>query len=433
MNRGYHVQDSTPSAGGNPRATLPLLISLAVFVSLVPFESLLTEQLPQFTVSKMAGWLFLGVALLNTGFIFFKPSRATLMFAGYLVIYALLGSIGPYGLTHTLFRLSTLIQMLVLFHILTRLLRDARAVTVLLYALWAATTIVAALQLAGVTGTVYGSTDRLSVLGEDPNSAGAVLALGMVCALALLSNGAIRARGWHAAAVIGSIPVVAWALVQTGSRGAVVSLAAGVTVLALVTTSRRGKVKGMLLVVMALGLMLWLTGMSQVATSRWERTIASGDTANRAEITVSAAEMFLERPFFGWGPTSNYDELGWRLGESEPRGTHNQFLGVLTEVGILGALPYAVGVLLCIWGGVNALGRRFDGVPLALLSAVMVVSLSLEWHNRKLYWVALAFAAASRARPTKRTNRLAGPFHTTRGLLIPSGQGSLPLKQSGRP
>lgn len=200
---------------------------------------------------------------------------------------------------------------------------------------------------------------------------------------------------WGASSGLDASPCVAWAIVQTGSRGGVLALASGAVVFALAQSSVRRKAGGVLLVVLIFATLLGFSERSEMVTTRWERTLEAGDTSERWEIQLEAAQLFLERPFLGWGPSNNYDELGMRLGETGARGTHNQMLALLTQVGLLGTVPYAMALLLCLRGALRAVKGRLGPAPLALVTVVAVVSLSLDWQNRKLYWLVLALALAS--------------------------------------
>src|SRR5680860_159382 len=54
-----------------------------------------------------------------------------------------------------------------------------------------------------------------------------------------------------------------------------------------------------------------------------------------------------------------------------------------------------VQIWLCLRGALRAVKGRLGPAPLALVTVVAVVSLSLDWQNRKLYWLVLALALAS--------------------------------------
>ena len=127
--------------------------------------------------------------------------------------------------------------------------------------------------------------------------------------------------------------------------------------------------------------------------------------SGRPRIYRAAFRMFEEKPILGWGPATNYYELGRRLNRPK-RDTHNMFLWLLTEQGLAGTIPFCIGLGLCAraaWRG----RRGAPGLlPLALLVASLTLNLSGTHFNfAKWFWVSLAFALASETYVRRRRTR----------------------------
>lgn len=100
----------------------------------------------------------------------------------------------------------------------------------------------------------------------------------------------------------------------------------------------------------------------------------------------------------GWGPANQYT-LAVRLGLPPrlhlTRDTHNLFLEVLTSTGLLGAIPYLLGLSMCCLAAWKA-RRGTEGIlPAAQMAALLVGNLSGNYIMLKLQWVLLAYAMAS--------------------------------------
>ena len=113
-------------------------------------------------------------------------------------------------------------------------------------------------------------------------------------------------------------------------------------------------------------------------------------------IYANAIEMISERPLLGWHPITAFRELGRRIGYPGPgRDVHNLFLDLLIGVGLLGAIPFMVGLGLCTRAAWKARAGPFGMLPFALIMSSLAFSMthtSLTW---KAQWLALAIACAA--------------------------------------
>ena len=148
---------------------------------------------------------------------------------------------------------------------------------------------------------------------------------------------------------------------------------------------------------------IYLVLNDQSTMSRFERTYEQGETAGRNQIFAAAVEMISEKPLLGWGNMAG-PELGSRTGKWS-RDTHNLFLYLLTTVGLLGTIPFLIGLGLCMRAAWTARVCSLGLLPLAWLVTIMVISMSGTPIGDKLMWIALALSLASGASTVKHRMR----------------------------
>jgi len=368
--------------------------AFAAFLFSIPFETLeagLGEG--YFSLSKLTGYVFILVACLQPKTSFRRFPAAFWCFSLYLAVYVVAALYqDPEYRGEIIQRLLTLVQMLVLLWASSNLLRSEQTVRHVLGAFSAACVFLSVLQLLGITSVTWqGGENRISALGEQPNMIAAVLALGLLILVSFARDGRLR-----------PFTLLAWpcglliiiAIVDTGSRGVPIALAAGVMALALGKSAKRTRVRDALIVLFVLGAIGWLSYYDETVRDRWLKTFEHGSMAGREKLFPLAWQMFLERPLVGWGPVANYKELSARM--YMPVGDpHNLYLWVLTEVGLAGGLPYFVGLLFCLLTAWKGRHGPQGILPLALLLTVLVNNMATSWQTRKLHWLVLGYALAA--------------------------------------
>jgi O-antigen ligase len=153
----------------------------------------------------------------------------------------------------------------------------------------------------------------------------------------------------------------------------------------------------MLLGVVVSVAMVVLVWQHQTVLSRFEES-ASGNLAGRQVIIPATLQMISERPLFGWQPVSYWEELGRRVGIIwGARDAHNLVFHLLLEVGLLGAVPFLIGLALCALGAWKARAGKFGNLPFALLMMTLSANLTHTYLARKPQWIVLALAVAAAA------------------------------------
>lgn len=258
--------------------------------------------------------------------------------------------------------------------------------------------------------------NRFSWIYMHPVTAGAMLALGLVFAMGLMTNRSERRYGldhWPRPLYLISIVIMARALLGTQTRGAIGAAAAGLFVTVLLTIPRRERLP--LLVVSGLGGAIGLglfIGPILTFLARGESAENLATVSNRTELWGIAIDLVSQRPATGWGLATSrgifYDRVG--LG-----GAHNAFVNVLVDGGIVGLSLWVLFVGAVI-AGVRRLyraGHRDAPLLAGLVTTMMVNGLTVEgvgsgigmsalWLLLTGAWVGVAQreVAQDRVRPT---------------------------------
>jgi O-antigen ligase len=166
------------------------------------------------------------------------------------------------------------------------------------------------------------------------------VSLNLLGLLALHSFLRGRIRGLKAALLLASLP---FAILATMTRAVWLSFAVSVGVLILRSNNRKLRRASIALAVV--GAMVLLTGMSFRDQRRalLDRLRESGPLDFREAVYAGGWQMFLEKPFTGWGVNQMPAELarhvsGYKEKELYP---HNTYLELLVEHGVLGLALYA--------------------------------------------------------------------------------------------
>ena len=391
------------SSAKSPAAPLPVLrYGFYAFIFTIPIETLnIGIESGLFSLSHIMGYLFLGVAALQPEVSFKKLPRVFGYFVAYFFVVACLAIVQQPN--NTLFwignytslwvtRVTTLVQMLVLFWVAFNLFQDQRLIKGAFLTLGVSCVLLSIILIGGGAANRI-SQGRLTALSQDANTLGSMLSLGLLALLGLAygrnpGDGRIGLLAWIC---FGSI---ATGLVLTGSRGALLSLIVGIMAL----MARRGqstiRIKMGFIALFTIACLALATYENDAIRLRWEKALSKGSFSGREKILPEAWQMFTEKPLMGWGPVTNIVELGRRF-EEPSIDTHNLYLWILTETGLLGGLPFFFGVWLCWRAAWRARHGTEGSLPLVLLACVFMVNMSVTWLGRKQFWLVLAYAVAS--------------------------------------
>lgn len=376
-----------------------LQVLFYMFVFSIPLE-IISQNLGigsnQFTVTRMIGAALILAAFGEHTVCFQDIPKAFWYVAIYQWVYLSLGVMQDVNDAASFIpRILTRFQLMLLLLIAYNLLLDQQTGQRALLVLILGCATLAMLMILGVSAVKDIGEGRVSIEGANANELGMVLGLGLVALVGYAFQRqdhslVIRLALWS------SLGVLTFAVVSTGSRGALAALVAGLLTWGLCFD--RGdwasKFSVLVIAVLCIAALVWMVYSTDSARSRWENTIQKGDTAGRERIFTASWEMFLDRPLTGWGPVSYGYELGSRTGVSY-RGAHNLYLFLLIETGLLGAVPFFIALGLCLQSAWRNRGGAYGVLPLALLVLMLIANLSGDWLDRKLLWMTLAYALAS--------------------------------------
>lgn len=369
------------------------------FVFSLPFETVGSGWLEPTTI---LGALLLLSTLLQPGLFLRWPPKGFWCFLVYIYLYATLSVLEPPKYrTLTFLSLFLLVQLTVLCWIGLNLMRHQETAAQALLTFGIGCVVLSLLQVTGIASQAVepqtATIVRVTAFGFHPNNLARILMLGL---LALMGLSFARGQGLRRRTLV-ALPVIVLigaALIQTGSRGGLVALAAGLMTLILL---RQGPMKMKVLnaggFLLLLGFFFLAAMQSDVMRARFEETIEEGDLARREQIYPTAWEMFQEKPLLGWGPITSTYELGMRLGhpEEETKNPHNLILFGLVSTGLLGSAPLFIGIAFAVVNAWKTRAGPHGILPLAMMVAVLVANMSGLWLFNKLHWLVMAYSLAS--------------------------------------
>jgi len=390
---GAYSGIASAAAPSGARVVISPVVRLAFyfFILSIPFE--MPNRTIPLEIPTITGSLFLLWTVFSFGTVYRRIPTPLFWFGAWLWFFGLstLWNRGDHlGQVVGLF--VTFVQLVLLMWAGSNVMRDPRAMRGALLTFALACFLRAAVQVLGIGATYHQEWTggyRTTLMGQNPNHSAIILAAGLVAVL----NLRLRVVAWLMAGVIGL------ALIQTGSRGGLMCAAVGTLTLLWHGRNTWARVRGVLLGLVVLGLLAFAALRSPMLSARFESVVTEHSLAGRERIYPAVLGMISERPVVGWGPVENQYEIAQRIGEEKQdrRDAHNLLLELFSSTGFLGAIPFLVGLTLCIREAWRARRGRWQMLPFALLMGVLTGSISGTWIAAKVLWFALAVAVAAGA------------------------------------
>jgi O-antigen ligase len=296
--------------------------------------------------------------------------------------------------------LQTLVQLLFFFWIASRILKEEKMAKSVIFTYFLATVLLAICMISGTSAfsgeVISREIKRSTTLGQDPNVVASMIALAAIVPTDLLFSKRTRHPCYKAFLGV-MIPPLLAAMVATGSRTGMAVFMIGLSVYLLPLGWAKSRKSTMILAPLAALALVYMIISDPGASSRWHQAYYEGDTSGRGKIYSAAINMISERPFFGWQPIAHWFELGWRItGQAEEeKDVHNLYLHLLLEVGLVGAVPFLIGLWLCVRAAWKARKGSMGNLSLATLLIILSTNLTIPFLTRKPMWLVLAFALAS--------------------------------------
>ncbi|MGH7797811.1 MAG: O-antigen ligase family protein [Candidatus Binatia bacterium] len=386
-------------------AEVPKIVrwSFIGFAGALPFEAV-SLAFTAFSLAKLAGLL-----LIAAYFFFYNPLSGKRSFPSgsaplaWFLIYLLVFAANGIFLEGFYFRqfvsvFLTLTQLLLLFWISSSLLRVALLTRRALLAFAFASVLLALgtlLEVPGFSTSIESRVgERITALDFNPNYLAYTMALAAVILIGTALEIQVR-YSWSKALLIAPVLPLLALTVRTGSRTGVAAFVIGFAVCLLPNRQPGRRLIIMLLCVFVGAAMVALVSQHQTVLARFEQS-TSGNLAGRQVIIPASLQMIAERPLFGWQPVAYWEELGRRVGEIwGAKDAHNLVFHLLMEVGLLGAIPFLIGIALCALGAWKARAGKFGNLPFALLMMTLSANLTHTYLARKPQWLILALAVAA--------------------------------------
>lgn len=250
-------------------------------------------------------------------------------------------------------------------------------------------------HFAGLLVLAIGTCAGATLMSLRDHSAGT----GIRAAIDRLTRIALGRGLW----LVFALMVLTGGLLLSTSRGAMMAAVAGVAIVAVVTGHGRRLPRiaaGALILVMSAG--IWL-GTGELLP----RMVDKGLASDRPELVARTLDLVERSPWTGGGAGT----FGWRFPEVRGENlqnayfhhAHNDYLELLSDVGVLGAVPFAIGALLVGWRLAAGLRTRHDplaracltGTAMALAGALVHALVGFNFHipANAAWFFALAGAA----------------------------------------
>ncbi len=392
-----------------PRPNRLLAFALVLFAASVPLDAV--PLVGSLGMARVFG-LLLGIAALTQPTLSLRrPTAAFWMFSTYLAIALISATphIGWYGGAIQQ-RGMTLIQNLIMFWIVSNTMRDEDLSGRALTAMSVVGGAISVMMTFGFLQTSVQTTRglRLSFAGANPNFVGGVLSLCLLAVLGLVLTARVTGTRWRWMAPALAVPILA-SLVRTGSRGALAGLFGGLVILTMSGERATRRFRNLALLLAASAASYFALYVTSITRARWGAALEEREVSGRERIYPELLKMLSERPIQGWGFEAHRRELGQRVPQLSEGAldAHNLYLHVLTEVGIVGSIPFWIALGLCVRGGLRARTTRHGLLPLVLVTAILISNLVTTGIISKPFWFVMAYAVAAGATATAKKRRAA--------------------------
>ena len=370
--------------------------ALYFFVLSIPFE--LPMRTFPVEIPTITGALFLLATFLQPRTTYRNIPAAVLWFIGYLWMFGLSTLVNRSAQTFLVLQLFLLmLQLVLILWAGANLLRDRTVLRGVIITFAFAIAVRAGMQLLGIGATaneVWTGGVRVTAFGQNPNWSAIVLSAGTVTLLSLRP----RLLTWPIAAL------TVLAIIQTGSRGGLLALAFGLLIWAVgLGRTTAAQIRGLCIGVFALAVLAFGVLQSDMMRTRLAAAAEEGSLAGRERIYPAVLSMISERPILGWGPIENQYEIAARIGEEkkDKRDAHNILFDLMSSTGLLGTVPFFIGLGLCVASAWRARRGPYGVLPFAMLIATLVGCISGTWIASKILWLCFAIALASGAKTVR--------------------------------
>ena len=373
---------------------------LLIMILMIPWANFFT--LPGLGTAGRSMGIFAGVFWLFTFLVTGKIRKIGLFHVFIFLFFlwnaiSMLWSIDP---NRTLVQVFTYVQMTVFCLMLWDLCTTPAAIKAGLQAYVLGLTVPIASTVANFianTGTEYALYGRYSLAGNNPNTTGILLALGIPLAWYLAAS----AGGGKVARLLrvvnyAYIPAITFAMILTATRFAVI-MSLPAFIFGLWTFSELKPVSRILIFVALMAALLTLGSKVPQASlqrlSTINEEIQEGNLNDRTELWKVGVDIWLEHPILGIG-SAGYNTAVVPI-YGRPRSVHNSFIAISAELGIIGLGLFGIILVTAVFQARCQPTRLDAWFWLTVLITWGLGNLALTWTYNKPTWLLLSLLAAS--------------------------------------
>lgn len=359
--------------------------ALWIFIFSVPWENIII--IPGVgTIGRLMGMVALGFAVLTA--VIQARVRTPQPFhvaAALFVVWAGIGVFRTADEGRAIGKFGTYLQLLLVLWMIWELAPSFKRQRGLFLA-YVLGSYVAAVNTVMVFRAGLGTTNRrFAAENFDPNDLGMTLALGIPMSWYLGMTFQQPLVRWLCRLYM---PLALVAIGLTGSRGALIASIIALLIVPLsMTQLSPGRIAGGILLVFISGAAAVTfipdTSWKRFATTRQE--VVGGNLNSRLVVWKMGLRAFSHRPLMGYG-TSGFN---WAVRSQ----SHNSYLAVLVEQGIIGFAMYAA-MFIAVFIKIMRMPKMERRFALVLMATLGVAMLPLGWDDRKPVWVILALLTA---------------------------------------
>jgi O-antigen ligase len=231
---------------------------------------------------------------------------------------------------------------------------------------------------------------RYSIPGMNPNELAIILSVSIVMLIYLWMRPVGRSRLLAAAPWV-YIPTAGFAVLLTGSRAGILSLAAALGMSLVISPQKTWKSKAVVLTVIAATVLVIVSLAPVVIMERLQEGTEAHPFQVRVLLWQAGLAAFVQNPLFGSGagtaPLVNYAATGFQLV------SHNSFISHLVELGLPGFLLYNGAILLILVRTLRA-PRAEKALGCTLLATWLFGALTGTNDYQKLIWFLIGLMSA---------------------------------------
>lgn len=377
-----------------------------LFFASLNFE-VFSPFMPNFSIAKMAGLLYIGTSLLTPNKIFLTDNiRRPLYSACALYFLMVLSSIIHIEDNSSIFNTTMFLNIIMYWLLLNHRRRDERVFYEGLLWFSVSSCVVGICFFCGI-GISIDEDMRIVVFDENANGLGIKMCVGALFLITYCLNHSLEKPIRKPWLLIMTVPMLAL-LFATASRTAFLVLASGI-ILFIFFRKTKKRINRLLWIIFGVIILFYgyqFVLQQEVLVKRMERTIDNGSLSDRDYIWAKYIELIKQHPILGVG-FHGADRYAIQV-FGEPKSPHNVLVETTVYSGLIGLSFFLVFLLFFFqdawlyWKKLNYCG------PLIISIALLGVVMSGQAFGMKLFWVVVAYANTYRLTPSYNDSTIMG-------------------------